>query len=104
MSNNDLTELRRKVGMPTLDYAHPLHTFSSGNLTYTVSQDCYLVGCNVLAGNSVNVSIDGLTIGHSESSSSSQSDSQEFQHHLAIGQVVTVSAQASYLHILKPLD
>lgn len=32
-----------KMGMPSLDYANPLHTFSS-TLTYTATQDCYLLG------------------------------------------------------------
>lgn len=29
--------------MPALDFANPLHTFSS-NLTYTATKDCYLFG------------------------------------------------------------
>lgn len=33
-----------KMGMPTLDYSNPLHTFLSGNLSYTATKDCYLVG------------------------------------------------------------
>lgn len=28
----------------TLDYANPLHTFSTNNLSYTATQDCYIVG------------------------------------------------------------
>lgn len=31
--------------MPDLNYTTPLHTFSSGNLTYTATGECYLVGC-----------------------------------------------------------
>lgn len=45
-----------------LDYANPLHVFSSGNLSYTATKDCWLMG--VLDGGSagVNVSIDGTPI------------------------------------------
>ena len=32
------------MGLPILDYAHPLHTFSTGNLTYTATKECYLCG------------------------------------------------------------
>lgn len=31
-------------GMPILDFANPLFTFISGNLTYTTTKDCYLFG------------------------------------------------------------
>jgi hypothetical protein len=31
-------------GMPTLDFANPLYTFDSNNLTYTATKDCYLLG------------------------------------------------------------
>lgn len=30
--------------MPALKWSSPLHTFSSGNLTFTASKDCYLYG------------------------------------------------------------
>ena len=39
-----LTELEGKIGMPTLNYTTPLHTFSAGNLSYTAVKKCYLVG------------------------------------------------------------
>ena len=35
--------------MPTLNYTTPLHNFSAGNLTYTATKECYLVG-TILAG------------------------------------------------------
>jgi hypothetical protein len=31
-------------GMPTLNYSSPLHTFSTGNLSYTATKECYLLG------------------------------------------------------------
>ena len=30
--------------MPVLDFANPIHTFSSGNLSYTATGICYLFG------------------------------------------------------------
>ena len=42
--NTNLIELRRVGAMPRLDYANPLHTFSSISLTYTATKDCYLLG------------------------------------------------------------
>lgn len=30
--------------MPKLNYTTPLHTFSTGNLTYTATKTCYIVG------------------------------------------------------------
>ena len=38
-------------GMPTLDFANPLHTFDSTHLTFTATKDCYLLG--TLSGNAV---------------------------------------------------
>ena len=38
--------VERSFGMPILDYAHPLHQFTSGNLSYTATGDCYLLGYN----------------------------------------------------------
>lgn len=31
--------------MPALKWVSPLHTFSSGNLTFTATKECYLYGC-----------------------------------------------------------
>ena len=30
--------------MPTLDFANPLYTFDSSHLSYTTTQNCYLMG------------------------------------------------------------
>lgn len=42
--NSDLIDLIRRGAMPKLNFANPLHTFSSGNLSYTATKDCYLCG------------------------------------------------------------
>ena len=31
-------------GMPELNYTNPLHTFGAGNLTFTATKECYLLG------------------------------------------------------------
>ena len=41
---NELVGMIGGAGMPTLDFANPLHTFSSGNLTFTATKECYLLG------------------------------------------------------------
>ena len=30
--------------MPIFDYANPLHSFTTGNLTFTATKECYLCG------------------------------------------------------------
>ncbi len=40
-------------GLPTLDYANPLHKFASQGLTYTATQECYLTGRITGGGNKV---------------------------------------------------
>ena len=42
--DTDLNDLRRKIGMPSLNYASPLFTFNTSNLTFTATKECYLVG------------------------------------------------------------
>ncbi len=41
---NELVGMIGGGGMPVLDYANPLHTFSSSSLTYTATKECYVVG------------------------------------------------------------
>ena len=53
-NNNGVPELSidngttwQKIGggdMPTLNYTTPLHSFTTGNLTYTATKECYLLG------------------------------------------------------------
>lgn len=42
-------------GMPILNYAHPLHQFTSGNLSYTATSECYLYGYNRNSGAGVEI-------------------------------------------------
>ena len=52
-----------KIGsIPILKYSAPLHTFSSGNLTYTATKDCYLLGTFPTANSQATVTIDGTVV------------------------------------------
>ena len=60
-----INEVLSQIGggaMPALDFANPLHTFSSGNLTYTASKDCYLYGAVDGSGGSQTITIDGTLV------------------------------------------
>lgn len=67
--NNDLTELKRRGFMPTLNYSTPLHDFNSV-LTYTAVKDCYLVGSfgTTVSSGDRTISINNTTIATSISS------------------------------------
>ena len=69
MSNNDLTDIREEMqnmGVPNLNYSNPLKVFNnSSSLTYTVSQECYLMGTanmNVGSGGVGTVKINNTTV------------------------------------------
>ena len=50
-------------GMPALDYSNPLYTFDSSHLTYTATQDCYLIAGLLTSGNTnTQVSINNVPI------------------------------------------
>lgn len=60
--NADLTELREEIpsmANPSLNYTTPLHTFNSGNLSYTATKECYLFGSVAQA---INVKINNTLI------------------------------------------
>lgn len=53
-----INEVLSQIGggaMPILNYTTPLHTFTTGNLTYTATKECYLYGKLGEAGASVTV-------------------------------------------------
>lgn len=52
-------------GMPILNFAVPLHVFSSGNTSYTTTKECYLVGMVPNTGVLINLSIDGTPVSQS---------------------------------------
>lgn len=103
--NADLSELWeevQKMGMPTLDYSTPLHTFSSGNLSYTATKECYLVG-DSKCGDPGQLKINGFQIfesfAHHGSSGYTYDNSSFIFLKLTAGDIVTVSSTANGLHV-----
>ena len=87
-------------GMPTLDFANPLHTFSSGNLTFTATKECYLVGELYGIGSTRNTaSINNTLILAGMNSSSSGFYCGSIFTKLSAGDVVTLTDACDTLHV-----
>ena len=100
-----LTELEGRVGMPKLDYKNPLHTFDDSHLTYTASQDCYLVG--MIGGSGANSKVE-VKIGNiSYYGAFGVTGTYNTVNNIPItplssGDIVTLNrSDASTLHVLK---
>ena len=90
--------------MPLLDYANPLHTFTSGNLSYTAISQCWLVGSiHCSAGNSINVQINSTKLCQLTREGNSTydvgSDIPVPIVKLNVGDVVTISSASDALHV-----
>lgn len=83
--------------MVALDYSNPLHTFSSGNLTYTATKDCYLVGGTPNTGNTT-ITVNGCTIaGHASTTGWGFIGPLK----LKSGDTVTTTVAQAELHVLQ---
>ena len=94
----DIQSLREEIpsmANPSLNFTTPLHTFSSGNLTFTATKDCYLFGIKpALSGGNIN--INGLVI-----PATTQNPEQYISPlKLTTGDVVTCSVAMPNLHVL----
>lgn len=89
-----------KMGVPSLNYSTPLHTFSSGNLSYTASKDCYLFGSitkgNVLINNNVRVQFSLTQPNVAEITGTIPIEPIK----LSAGDSVTCSTAMTYLYVL----
>lgn len=85
-----------------LDYANPLHTFTTGNLTYTATGDCWLVGA-IYGSNSDNrLTINGIEYFRGYHDSGSMITDAVIQPlKLKKDDVVSVRIESPLLHILK---
>ena len=85
--------VERSFGMPVLDYAHPLHTFSgSGNLTWTATEDCWVLGSiSAWNGGNGNFTIDGTNVAHAGSWNSDTSSCGLAPLKVKQGSVMTAS-------------
>ena len=92
--------------MPTLNFASPLHSFTSGNLTFTATKDCYLCGSVMYVGTAGGhtVKIDGTIVIDVLGLSSNAPRSYIPPLKITAGQVVTCSDAFANLHILDVLS
>lgn len=102
--DNQFYELGGGGGMPTLDYTTPLHTFSTNNLTYTATDECYLFGA--LSFTPCLLKINNIEYGTSYSVGYSQvgvayAASNPFMCKIKSGDTVTVTAACPQLHVLR---
>lgn len=58
------------MGMPALDFANPLYTFSNTNTSYTATKDCYLCGTCTNSSQDGSLMINGTVIVRSGNNSS----------------------------------
>lgn len=82
-----------------LDYANPLHTFSSENLTYTATEDCYL--CGSIGQDNATLTINGTNVAKGWYGSGYVSNPFISPIKISIGDVVSVSAASPILNIYR---
>ena len=108
--NNSLTDLREeipKMANPKLDFAHPLHTFSSGNLSFTTTKECYICGSLGVESTTARLTIDGVNIARNCSTMTSYSyGSTIFINPLCVksGSVISVNVASPELHVFDVLS
>lgn len=93
--------------MPILNYAQPLHTFTSGNLSYTTTKECWLKGQVSYSLFGTTLTIDGkeYAVGWNSSNTGSSANgglnAPQVEYHIGAGSTVTVSQESSMLHVLE---
>lgn len=83
------------MGLPTLNFATPLHTFSSGHLSYTATKECYLMGGTPNSGNTTITVNNTVIAGHGSTTGMLFISPLK----LKAGDVVTVAAAQNELHV-----
>ena len=91
--------------IPLLKYSTPLHTFSSGNLTYTATKDCYLLGTfpTATADSRAEVTINGIVVvsnGYNKAGNIRQPQTTPIIK-IKTGDVVVASRTCEHLHIYE---
>jgi hypothetical protein len=99
--NNDLNDLRRNGAMPVLDYSNPLHTFTSGNLTYTAVKDCYVCGSMCGVGP---LAINGTNIADGNTPTVGLTATFVSPIKIKTGDVVTTAGACNNLHVLQEIS
>lgn len=85
------------MGVPTLNYSTPLHTFSTGNLTFTATKECYLFGYMLVQSGINQLSINNTVIAITNGNVNSHAMIPLTK--LNSGDVVTVTTQTTTLHV-----
>lgn len=90
-------------GIPILKYSAPLHTFSSGNLSYTATKDCYLLGSFPSSNVQCTITIDNTVVFSNEYNQYGNIRVPMITPLIKIksGSSVTVSNASSNLHIYE---
>ena len=96
--NNDLTELERRGFMPKLNFKTPLHSFTSGNLTYTASKECYLAGS--MGTSNLTLQINGTNYGYNDQVNYAYISPLR----LSVGDTVVLSGPTGYLHVFEEVS
>lgn len=90
-------------GMPALDFANPLHTFSSGNLSFTASKDCYIYGTLTGSTSANSLTINNTSVAGSAISGGSGGTGQTNVMipvtKISNGDVISVTSASSNLHV-----
>ena len=105
--NADLIELERRGAMPTLNYTTPLHSFTNGNLSYTATKECYLVGdskCGDPGYVKINNTQIAVSYAHHGTSGYTYDNSISIMLKLTAGDVVATSGDAPSLHVFDVLS
>lgn len=87
--------------MPLLDFGNPLHTFASGAINYTATEESYICG-SLYAGSSL--TINGKTIAKATADSVADNDIYISPLKITTGDVITgtiSTGSANYLHVFK---
>lgn len=89
--------------IPILNYSAPLHTFSSGNLSYTATKNCYLLGSFPGTNNKCDITIDGTLVLSNENLMNGNIRQPKVAANIKIksGSTITVSVAAPNLHVYE---
>ena len=96
--------------MPILDFANPLHTFSTGNLTFTATKVCYISGAIGTGGANANngtVAINGTIVVAPSTAAYGNATGMQVPVgyvppiKIASGDIVTVGLASPNLHVFE---
>lgn len=99
---NELVALIGQIGgggMPVLDYSNPLHSFTAGNLSYTATEEGWIVS-TVAMGSAASTFT--LTVNNTQIANIQPGEAGFIHAHVKAGDVIVASADRPSLHVFKP--